>query len=203
MIVRPTVLVFGAGASYSYGFPLGGELASRIHHKLRGGGDPLYGAVCNAGASVSHISAFARDFPFSGAQSLDEFVESRRDLLDLVKLAIVYELVTFEREETLITPSTDKLRPDFYVYLLRKVLPPRPEDLQQNKRRRRAGSRPASGRSSPTGVVCSHAQRRERARSAQGAARWAPPFHARRERTAEAVPVRRRDRARSRRRWCN
>lgn len=132
MIVRPTVLVLGAGASMPYGFPSGAELADRVLLELRRG--EAFGKLLNERYGVHDLTIrdFIEAFPRSGCDTLDEFVESpgNRKYLLLVKAAIVEDLIGRESDQSLLrppafTPTDEGLKRwreyDWLSYLIRQM----------------------------------------------------------------------------------
>src|SRR5687768_9260193 len=108
MIRRPTVLVLGAGASQPYGFPSGAGLATEVARNLAS----LRGRFVRDIAEALHgnldetmVRDFVRDFAASGRTSLDAFVESRPEFIDLVKHAMAAVLIPFEKPEDLLNRS--------------------------------------------------------------------------------------------------
>jgi hypothetical protein len=72
MISQPTVLVVGAGASVSYGYPSGADLRSILCDKKR------YTALINAGEFISsEVDVFYNTFRDSGVASIDAFLANR------------------------------------------------------------------------------------------------------------------------------
>ena len=80
MITRPTVLILGAGASYPYGLPLGGELRNSICQLARD---------------------FARQFKRSHVKSIDAFLAKRTEFTDVGKLVIAAILINKENPDKL------------------------------------------------------------------------------------------------------
>jgi hypothetical protein len=126
MISADTLFVVGAGASNPYGFPLGGALADRIVNGLcaPGGKSELWNLATAALFEEDLIRSFCEDYRESGCYSIDAFLNSRREYVDLAKFAIAASLIPFE--------APDKLKPqqgDWYRYLFDKILPAEPCDL--------------------------------------------------------------------------
>jgi hypothetical protein len=139
VITTPTVFVLGAGASKPYGFLTGAELAQTIVSALlnavnsapvRLGPDTLAGRL-TARVSPSQFDPFVRDFLASGRSSLDAFVNSRPDYLELVKYGIVLALAGCEREGSLFPHNDD----DWYQYLFDHIIPAKAEAFTANQLR--------------------------------------------------------------------
>lgn len=94
MITTQTVLVLGAGASVTYGLPLGRALISEIlHHLQRERGLEL---VEQCGVSIAQAEEFRWALAQSGQQSIDEFLEYRQEFINVGKLAISLALIPYE-----------------------------------------------------------------------------------------------------------
>ena len=102
MISTATVLVFGAGVSHNYGFPLGSQLVRIIVEGLSDQNTHFFELVRGAtSADHDHIRAFARDLRQSRRSSVDRFLESRPDYLKVGKAAIATALIPKELEHAL------------------------------------------------------------------------------------------------------
>ena len=103
MITRPTVFILGAGASYSFGYPLGKNLVEIILKNF----DPAntknsIELFKGLGFSEEEIADFRNELKFSVSPSIDTFLEPRKeDERYLGKLAIANALIPFENEEPL------------------------------------------------------------------------------------------------------
>lgn len=110
MINRRTVLVVGAGASESYGYPLGSVLIHKICDKLLPDDDyPLrqkdrveshdanmWGVLRNLGNDEKTIMAFVNSLWQVSSQSIDSFLQKRDKFLDVGRAAIAYVLMGCE-----------------------------------------------------------------------------------------------------------
>jgi hypothetical protein len=102
MIKRPTVFVLGAGASHGYGFPLGARLVKNIIEGVAPGG-PLFTQlerILDAG-QMSNVADFRRDLIDSQRSSIDRFLQTRREFLEVGKTTIAVALIPCESDETL------------------------------------------------------------------------------------------------------
>lgn len=115
MITRPTVLIFGAGVSASFGFPLGIGLRKKILGILSHSTNP----VNQAGYSAADISRFRNAFYLSGQESVDAFLEHRTDCIEVGKAAIAAALIPFEKIDSLFNNP-----PNLYSYLFRHLNAP-------------------------------------------------------------------------------
>jgi hypothetical protein len=119
MIKTPTVLVLGAGASKPYGYPLGQELLEKIV-ALGGLATDVTtpAALANlfkCGFSHERIKDFAAALSQSGRQSVDAFLESRDDFLEVGRHAIANELLAFEKSQDIFKHN------DWYQYLFNRM----------------------------------------------------------------------------------
>jgi hypothetical protein len=89
-----TVFVLGAGASVPYGLPAGCELNDII----RANAFPYAHHVSTLGVDPNALRAFCETVDYAGRTSIDAFLEARRELVDLGKLAIA--MVLLPREQT-------------------------------------------------------------------------------------------------------
>ena len=128
MIIKPTVFVLGAGASYNFGYPLGKGLVEIILNNF----DPknLNNAIklfMGLGFSENEIASFSKELRLSSAPSIDSFLEHRdEDEKYLGKLSIAYALIPFEDEEKLID------RNSWYVTFL-NIFQSSLNDFEKNK----------------------------------------------------------------------
>jgi hypothetical protein len=122
VITEPTVLILGAGASYPYGFPTASELKGLICDAFSNPdtfGSRLLGD--NSDYNRDQIFDFRQAFWRAGQPSIDSFLEYRKDLLGIGKLAIAYCLVPFEDEKSLYMPVPQHLGGHWYEYLSVKL----------------------------------------------------------------------------------
>jgi hypothetical protein len=117
MVNRPTVFILGAGASNSFGYPLGKNLIDIIIKNF----DPdnsrrTVDLFEGLGFSENDISSFRSKLKLSAAPSIDSFLEPRgEDDRYLGKLAIAYALIPFENTDTLFYDNS------WYKILLEKL----------------------------------------------------------------------------------
>jgi hypothetical protein len=112
VIRQRTVLILGAGASASYGFPLGPGLVDEICHKLLN--DSLQREIVWLRAyrySQNDIKTFAENLRASRRYSIDTFLQHRPEFLEIGKAAIACMLLPKEKVNTY--PNED----DWYRYL--------------------------------------------------------------------------------------
>jgi hypothetical protein len=119
MITRPTVLVLGAGASQPYGYPSGRDLLKMIANASTNPGSNLIKelSLLEQFRSVPemHFKQFGDALKASGSQSIDAFLESRNDFIEMGRYAIVLELLRFEN------PYIFYEKGDWYYYLYDKM----------------------------------------------------------------------------------
>jgi len=103
MINRPTVFILGAGASYSFGYPLGKDLVDIIVKNFDpNNSENAIELFKGLGFSDEDIISFRDKLRLSAAPSIDSFLEPRgEDDRYLGKLAIAYALIPFENTDTL------------------------------------------------------------------------------------------------------
>jgi hypothetical protein len=90
LIPRPTVLILGAGASHPYGYPLGEGLVQQII-RLTGPRGDLHSHL----SSNPLLEEFHSRLAGSDVTSIDDFLESNRDLAELGKLGIAAALTVW------------------------------------------------------------------------------------------------------------
>src|ERR1043165_5431711 len=112
MIRTKTVLIFGAGVSAEYGFPLGRQLLLRVASQLLDR-TSLHQSMVGCGFAESRIRQFARHLKDSMQPSIDAFLETNGEYTDIGKAAIAASLIPLEKK-TEIT-SRDELK--LYEYL--------------------------------------------------------------------------------------
>lgn len=128
MIKKDTVLVLGAGASIPYGFPSGKRLKDEIVQALHPTNQRDQIADLG-GFDSSHLEEFFHSLRFSGLTSVDAFLESNSQFLDVGKFMIARTLIPFERVEQLFVPFeapldlVDDPRPgNWYEYLWNRMI---------------------------------------------------------------------------------
>jgi hypothetical protein len=115
LIIVPTVLILGAGASAPYGFPCGQELKDRLVRALGPIINQAHLDLRTAGCSGTDIHAFREALLFSGQESVDAFLEHRPEFLNVGKAAIAQALIPCENLEALFRT------PDWYGYLYQRL----------------------------------------------------------------------------------
>ena len=117
MITKPTVSILGAGASYSFGYPLGKDLVDIIVKNFDpNNSENAIELFKGLGFSEEELISFRDKLRLSAAPSIDSFLEPRGD--DdryLGKLAIAYALIPFEKTDTLFYDNS------WYKTLLQKL----------------------------------------------------------------------------------
>lgn len=102
MIQKKTVLILGAGASYPYGFPLGRELLIDACRKLQDPRDAVTEIILSIGRfSTKDIGIFRSQLLMSHKNSIDAFLENRREFIELGKLVIAGCLIQKEKKDVL------------------------------------------------------------------------------------------------------
>lgn len=94
MIRTPTVFVLGAGASAPYGYPLGDALTARIRELTNSNGGIWNALVAKFGA-VGPVLSFHHALTKSEPRSIDDFLESNPQFLDIGKLSIAAALTVY------------------------------------------------------------------------------------------------------------
>jgi hypothetical protein len=132
MIIEPTALVLGAGASMDYGFPSGLELMKII---MNGIVQNFYSVIPKKLADSfnieqDEINNFYKSLSGAGKLSVDAFLEHRHEFLTIGKLAIINILTKYEKEDRLINPRIKGKT--WYEYLWNKLDAPF-DDFDKNK----------------------------------------------------------------------
>lgn len=145
MITKPTLLVLGAGASKPYGFPVARELKSDICDKISEEDDmwkdriehlsPSYLGKPDAQTDLlswKRAEQFANDFRKSHKQSVDDFLENRREYRLVGKASIALSLIPNEERENLFDDDDE-----WYTWLLNRIDEgiDRPEQIPKNNLR--------------------------------------------------------------------
>lgn len=126
MINNKVTVVLGAGASYPYGFPLGGELKNKIIDQILFSRQPI-----SERDSLGHFleqfgykedvqKDFAIQLKDSMQPSVDAFVFERPEFADIGKLSIAANLIRCERKDDLLSPTSESNpnKRKWYDYLL-------------------------------------------------------------------------------------
>ncbi|MSO21113.1 MAG: hypothetical protein EXQ56_11770 [Acidobacteria bacterium] len=117
MISRKLVLVLGAGASRTYGFPSGWELTKSMFDTESNPDQNFYQKLLGCNFPGEMIHKFRRELKYSAAQSVDAFLEHRTDFLEIGKAAIAYRLIPHEQIPVLFKEDAD----NWYRYLFGKL----------------------------------------------------------------------------------
>lgn len=96
MIFVPTVLILGAGASKPYKYPLGHELVTNIYNNLANQHSSEFQIYQELGFNVVDVINFRESLLFSGKNSVDAFLEHRKEFIEIGKVAIAQELSKYE-----------------------------------------------------------------------------------------------------------
>lgn len=123
MIVKPTVLVLGAGASEPYGFPVGVGLMNEVLETLsteNPKNKDLIDELVRLKFSLVDIEAFHDALNKSGANSVDSFLENRMNFANLGKIAITICLIRHELEDNLF--KKDLRGKSWYEFLFNKMI---------------------------------------------------------------------------------
>jgi hypothetical protein len=131
MIEVPTVLILGAGASFPYGLPLGGELSQRIINDTADRNGELRRFLTIAGAHDDLVEKFRIAFSRSATPSIDAFLARREEFTLLGKLVIAHIIKRCEAPHLLWnrSPATD----DWYPYLWHHLGEGPLESFRKNK----------------------------------------------------------------------
>jgi hypothetical protein len=142
MIRKPTVLVLGAGASVPYGFPTGSKLAYQVYGEIQRHDSELNTLLGECGHSYEHVKRHMAEFEASDSLSLDEFANTRPDLREFVKAAIVCQLCRQENPNRLFPDFNNVVRGgssapevDWCRYLFRSMKTARADEFVKNKLR--------------------------------------------------------------------
>ncbi len=98
MITIPTVFILGAGASIPYKFPSGEKLKKIICANLKEFKGENAKTMINVGVARSYdnIKEYRDALCYSGLNSVDLFLESRPEFLEVGKASIAQALIPFE-----------------------------------------------------------------------------------------------------------
>lgn len=135
MIMDPTVLILGAGASKPFGYPLGRELLLTIKKELSyPESHPLKKALIGLGINEKHIYDFRSELTYADPPSVDAFLEDRRDYIDIGKLAMAICLIRCEKDLTLFNIHCEPAQHDsWYRYLMDKMHALDLDEFKHNK----------------------------------------------------------------------
>ncbi|MDA0835366.1 MAG: hypothetical protein O2955_11755 [Planctomycetota bacterium] len=111
MISKHTTLILGAGASHPYGFPTGRDLYTRVCQSRL---FPSPQQKIHEQIIEGKFRNFREQLAMSGQQSVDSFLEHRKELLETGKQAIACELIKLEDENRLFSADSNV---DWYRHL--------------------------------------------------------------------------------------
>jgi hypothetical protein len=120
MITVPTLLVLGAGASIPCGYPSGIVLRDELRELARvKESSKIYKVLEPSGFSLSAIHDFGQSFRDSGINSIDAFVDRRKEYEQIAKLCIAREIASREEWAFLYPPTGSD---DWYGYLWNRMM---------------------------------------------------------------------------------
>ncbi len=119
MIGKPTVIVFGAGASASYGFPFGERLLQIIDQNLNPASDKWIPRLIECGIESEEVADFRRVLLLSQQSSVDSFLEHRPEFIRVGKLVIALSLIPAEEDSRLV--SLGSRSDGCYQYIFAKM----------------------------------------------------------------------------------
>lgn len=118
MIIDPTVLILGAGASVPFGFPSGRELLIEICKRLGSRGATFFVTMEQCGYDLTAQEVFKNELYGSFQPSVDAFLEKRPEFMEIGKAAISCALIPYENQTALITRPE---KAEWYEYLFGKM----------------------------------------------------------------------------------
>ncbi len=101
MIRKPTVIIFGAGASSDFGFPFGDRLLRNIHQRLNPKLEDWIPKLIDCGVSSEEAEEFREALRLSQPASVDSFIEHRPEFKKVGKLVIALSLIPAEVDYSL------------------------------------------------------------------------------------------------------
>jgi hypothetical protein len=128
MILKRTVLILGAGASFDYGFPLGRTLITQICSQLSKR-TTTRDLLIDCGIPEKSIVQFQAELSASNLPSIDAFLENRPEFERVGKVAIASILIPCEIETRLERREESYL---WYEYLHSKLIQ-RKQEFARNK----------------------------------------------------------------------
>lgn len=121
MVQQKTVLILGAGASHPYGFPLGLELSQLIYSKAKSISPEDAWGLYNI--KKNNIISFSESFKKSGVSSIDEFLFTRPEFIEIGKSLIANVLLPFEDESKLFDIFGSEVKENWYrSYLIQSLI---------------------------------------------------------------------------------
>jgi hypothetical protein len=127
VIITPTVLVLGAGASNPYGYPTGKELKRIIIDHITSSSSRMHNVLSYQAIDDKKIVAFRKAFLRSGQVSIDAFLEHQPQFTELGKLVITAVLAEKENTDGMF------LEGNWYEHLFRALDNGTIEDFGKNK----------------------------------------------------------------------
>lgn len=118
MIEKNVVFVLGAGASCSYGYPMGRQL---IREMLQPEND-VKAVLQQAGFNLKQLSEFQAALKAAKPSSIDSFLEYRTEFLELGKAMIAAAIIRCEQLDRLLQPDPDD--DDWYQKLIDRLNAP-------------------------------------------------------------------------------
>lgn len=120
MVTESTVLVVGAGASIPYGYPSGVNLVTQIVNELANNPQvsDLGQKVATLRFGYDDLMKFANELKYSGLYSVDAFLGTRPEFVEVGKTVIAAALVPFELEHV---PFDGNLKGNWYRYLFNQL----------------------------------------------------------------------------------
>lgn len=119
MIREPTVLVLGAGASAPFGYPCGSHLHELVCGAIeaRNVPGPFFDYMAQAAFAHEQVDAFGYALRYSGTTSVDAFLETRTEFLEVGKAAMAFFLAGRESQKALFEKSNGDVDGNWYLYL--------------------------------------------------------------------------------------
>ena len=129
MIGTPIAFVLGAGASSCYGFPLGQRLCRLVVEEFREGAGSHVPFLRNTAYSEEDLEQFITELRYSGRNSIDAFLENRREFLQIGKAAMSFLLMAKEQPDALWNFNAN----NWMRYLYERMRVPTLEEFAQNE----------------------------------------------------------------------
>ena len=124
--------MLGAGASQTYGLPLGYELMKEILDGISSEDNALFRRLRDLGNDTSDINSFHENLLYSDQPSVDAFLEHWDKFVDMGKQAIATCLIPKESESQFPHRSIQK-GDSWYQYLMGKLSVSSPDEFTKNK----------------------------------------------------------------------
>lgn len=126
MIKTPIVLILGAGASNHMGYPIGRRLVNEVCNKCS---QDEFKALCEPEYEASLVEEFRARLSRSDPGSVDAFLETNHDLIEVGRFAIAACLKSKESEDRLFPPNDS----GWYHTLFSAMYCDNPEDFALNR----------------------------------------------------------------------